>query len=228
MMKCSLCEDCGKLTRADRGKATTLATAVVPALHARGVTYPIRTGRHGYRMASGRSSTRRAGVIDPPTKDGAAGFDVASACRMIGGRVLADRNLNAWLHCERESQNNCRGGRLAGHCGMDGRVGYRSVIRAIEGLRRCAIYSITTNQAAIIALFRAVNRAASLIPTPLRASWSRSPNGPLVELFVRFKRRGYSDTCLGNEPVNVTSARQRSSHGRGYAMVRRRYLHGPD
>ena len=63
----SLCEDCGwvvKLTRADRGKATTLAPAGLPALHALGVTCLIRTGRRGCRMASGRSSTRRAGVIE--------------------------------------------------------------------------------------------------------------------------------------------------------------------
>ena len=53
-----------KLTRADRGKATTLATAGVPALHARGVTYLMRTGRRGCRMASGPSSTKRVGVIN--------------------------------------------------------------------------------------------------------------------------------------------------------------------
>jgi hypothetical protein len=52
-----------RLTRADRGKATTLAPVGVPARHARGVTYPIRTGRRGCRTASGRSSIRRAGVI---------------------------------------------------------------------------------------------------------------------------------------------------------------------
>jgi hypothetical protein len=51
-----------KLTRVDRGKATTVATAGVPALHARGVTYLIRTGRRGCRTASGPSSTKRVGA----------------------------------------------------------------------------------------------------------------------------------------------------------------------
>jgi hypothetical protein len=52
-----------KLTRADRGKVTTLAPAAVPALHARGVTYLMRTARRGCRMALGPSSTKRAGAI---------------------------------------------------------------------------------------------------------------------------------------------------------------------
>jgi hypothetical protein len=52
-----------KLTRADRGKATTLAPAGVPALHARGVTCLMRTGRRGCRIASRQTLTKKAGVI---------------------------------------------------------------------------------------------------------------------------------------------------------------------
>jgi hypothetical protein len=52
-----------RLTRADRGKATTPAIAVVPALHARGVTYRIRTKRRVFRMALRPNSTKRVGVI---------------------------------------------------------------------------------------------------------------------------------------------------------------------
>jgi hypothetical protein len=40
-----------------------LAPAVAPVCHARGVTYLIRTERRGCSMASGRNSTKRAGVI---------------------------------------------------------------------------------------------------------------------------------------------------------------------
>jgi hypothetical protein len=55
---------CVRTIPIDHGKARMPAPAGVPACHARGVTYLIRTERRGCRTASGRILTRRGGVIN--------------------------------------------------------------------------------------------------------------------------------------------------------------------
>jgi hypothetical protein len=79
-----------KLTRADRGKATTLATAGVPALHARGVTYLTRTARRDCRKASKLNSIKRVGVIDT---DGPLGRFVGDLQKMKSWKTLETLRL---------------------------------------------------------------------------------------------------------------------------------------
>jgi len=67
-MKCSLCENCGWVRETHPGQTVgrrpRLQLRGCRALHARGVTYLIRTGRRDCRKASKPNSIKRVGVID--------------------------------------------------------------------------------------------------------------------------------------------------------------------
>jgi hypothetical protein len=66
VMKCSLCEDCGWVCETHPGRpweGDHACACGVPALHARGVTCLMRTGRRGCRIVSRQTLTKKAGVI---------------------------------------------------------------------------------------------------------------------------------------------------------------------
>jgi hypothetical protein len=96
-----------KTIPADRGKANTPATAGVPALHARGVTCLMRTGRRGCRIASRQTLTKKAGVIsargwkrpfeDPiPLPRGRQLVTLQDAADFILKLPKAEQNLEEW------------------------------------------------------------------------------------------------------------------------------------
>ena len=83
-----------KLTRADRGKATTLAPAGVPARHARGVTCLIRTEQ---RLARGPMAAWQSMQTNSPMMEGCRGVRNGSAVPPPGrARVEGEGEMTSY------------------------------------------------------------------------------------------------------------------------------------